>query len=211
MDIAQNRQYDFARIFTKAMHELSGPPAATWPRLVDLSRNKVMLDIGGGSGAHSSGAASIWPELQAVVFELAPVCLEARVYIGCHDSHHRVSTHAGDMWKDPFPPADLHFYSWVYYAYPLDKRRFLTRKSFESLPSGGRIIIHEMLYHDQRTETGDGVGEPLSLLLSKEGLAFEQELSRILLEAGFVDVESMPSRGDWGIVTGRKDSYSDSQ
>jgi hypothetical protein len=38
------------------MHSASIGPAMVWPRKVDLAKNLIMLDIGGGSGAHSIGA-----------------------------------------------------------------------------------------------------------------------------------------------------------
>jgi hypothetical protein len=37
------------------------------------------------------------------------------------------------MWQDPFPPAEVHFYSQIYHDWPPERCRLLTRKSFESL------------------------------------------------------------------------------
>jgi hypothetical protein len=54
---------EHAADFTRAMHSASIGPAMVWPRKVDLAKNRVMLDIGGGSGAHSIGAVTLRPKL----------------------------------------------------------------------------------------------------------------------------------------------------
>jgi hypothetical protein len=56
-----------ARVFTRAMHSQSIAPAMAWPKRLDLSNHKMMLDIAGGSGAHAIGALQNWPNLKATV------------------------------------------------------------------------------------------------------------------------------------------------
>ena len=99
----------------------------------DWFRICLLLDVGGGSGAHALGAVLRWPHLQAVVFDIPPVCEVAEEVIACHGLQQRVSTQAGDMWEDAFPAADLHFYSQMYHGWALQKCQFLTQKSFASL------------------------------------------------------------------------------
>ena len=61
---------DRVRSYTRAMHGTSMAAALAWPERVDLSGHRLMLDIGGGSGAHAIGAAQQWAKLQVVVFDL---------------------------------------------------------------------------------------------------------------------------------------------
>lgn len=204
MGNANDEQMKFARIFTKAMHELSSPPAVAWPQLVDLSECEMMLDIGGGSGAHCIGAIKRWPHLRAIIFEVPSVCSAALDYISGLGLQNRIQTHAGDMWQDPYPAADVHFYSWVYYAYPCERRRLLTRKSFQSLEPGGRLILHEMLYQGEAPDSPGESVESYANLLSIEGKRFGQALWQLLEEAGFENIETIPTVGQWSIVTGRK-------
>src|SRR5215470_950116 len=72
---------DRVRTYTRAMHGVSMGAALAWPQRVDLSGHRVMLDIGGGSGAHAIGAAQQWAKLRIVVFDLAPVCSLADEFI----------------------------------------------------------------------------------------------------------------------------------
>jgi hypothetical protein len=144
-------QQALAQGFTRMMHSISIGPALVWPDAFELSTHRVMLDVGGGSGAHAIGAATRWPNLQVVVLDLAAVCEIADEFIAAAGLTDRIKTNAGDMWDDPFPTADVHLYSNIFHDWPSEKARFLAEKSFASLPSGGRIVVHEVLYNDDKT------------------------------------------------------------
>src|SRR5262245_43493894 len=58
---SHEEQADLARAFTRAMHGSSMSPALAWPDIIDLSGHRLLLDVGGGSGAHCIGAALRWP------------------------------------------------------------------------------------------------------------------------------------------------------
>jgi hypothetical protein len=72
------------------------------------------------------------------------------------------------------------------------------------LEPGGRIIIHEMLYSDENTGPLAAVASSLATLLFTEGQKLGKELSVMLTEGGFTDIEVKPTFGYWSIVTGRK-------
>jgi hypothetical protein len=202
---SHEEQANLMRAFTHGMHSMSSGPALAWPEALDLSRHKVMLDIGGGSGVHSIGAVRRWPNLQAIVFDLAPVCEVAKEFVARHSLQSRITTHVGDMQQDLFPSADLHFYSSIYCDWPSETGRLLTRKSFASLESGGRLIIHDVLYNDDKTGPFSTAAFNTVMLLWVEGEARSgRELSTMLTEAGFTDIEVKPTFGYWSIVTGRK-------
>ncbi len=202
---SHEEQAEKARAFTYAMHGHSMGPALALPKLIDLSEHRLLLDIGGGSGAHAIGAALEWSNLKAVVLDLPPVCEVAHELITRYDLQSRLQTEVIDLWSDPFPIADLHFYSDIYHDWSPEKCRFLTQKSFESLESGGRIILHEMLYDDQKTGPYPTAAYNMAMLLWTEGQQFSgHELSVMLTEVGFTNVEVTPSRGYWSLITGRK-------
>jgi hypothetical protein len=198
-------QADLARTFTRAMHGYSMGAALAWPEMLDLSAHQQMLDIGGGSGAHSIGAVMKWPNLQAIIFDLAPVCEIAQEFVSGYTLQSRIQMQVGDMWHDPFPAADLHFYSNIYHDWPLEKARFLSKKSFESLTPEGRIIVHEMLYDDDKTGPFTVAAFNLMMLFATEGEQYSgRELAALLKETGFTDIAVKPTFGYWSIVTGRK-------
>ncbi|MBI5666061.1 MAG: methyltransferase [Nitrospirae bacterium] len=203
--ITNEAQSERARAFTRMMHSHSMGPALAWPNAIDLSAHKVMLDIGGGSGAHSIGAALRWPSLSGLLLDLAPVCEVADEYIASFGLNERISTCPSDIWTGPFPKADLHFYSDIYHDFTPEKCRFLTAKSFAALDPGGRIIIHEMLFNDDKAGPFAVAGYNVSMLLWTEGQQFSgTELSTMLREAGFAEIQVTPTFGYWHIVSGVK-------
>jgi len=133
------------------------------------------------------------------------VCEVADEYIAHHGLQQRIRTMVTDLWQEPFPPADVHFYSNIYHDWPPEKCQLLTRKSFESLQPGGRLIIHEMLYNNEKTGPSAVASVAIAMLLSTEGQQFSgRELAAMLVEAGFMDIEVRPTFGYWSIITGRK-------
>jgi len=194
-----------AETFTRAMHSRSMAAALAWPRLIDLSANRVMLDIAGGSGAHSIGAAHAWPNLNCVVYDIKQICVLAEQYVKSEGLSERIGTQPGNMWQEPLPSADLHFYSNVYHDWPHEKCSFLTRKSFDALPKGGRLVVHEMLYDDDKKGPLETAIYSITMLLWTEGRQYSgRELSEMMSDAGFREIEVKRSFGLWSIVTGIK-------
>lgn len=201
-----DRHAERAAAFTRWMHSTSIVPALHWPDSIDLSKHRRMLDIGGGSGAHAIGAVLRWPKLQARVFDLAPVCEVAREYISRQGLAERIGTVAGDLWKDPFPEADLHFYSLIHHGFSRERCQEFTNKSFRSLPSKGRIIAHGILFNDDRTGPFSAAAiNVMMAMLHNEGREYSgAEIAAMLTEAGFEKVEQIRTVGDWRIVTAVK-------
>jgi len=202
---SHEEQHELARKFTRTMHSASMAPATVWPGKVGLSKHRIMLDVAGGSGAHSIGAVHRWPKLNAIVFDTAPVCEVASEIVANYKLQARVATQVGDMWTDPFPSADLHFYSMIFHDWPAEKCRLLARKSFDALDPGGRIIVHEMLFNRDRSGPFPVAATNIVMLLWTEGEQYSGgEISSMLREAGFAKIEVKPTFGYWSIVTGVK-------
>jgi hypothetical protein len=202
---SHEEQAALARAFTRAMHGHSMSAALAWPSRMDLSECRLMLDVGGGSAAHAIGAAQRWPDLRAIVLDIAPVCEVALEFIAQHGLQGRIATQVGDIWTDPFPAADLHFYSDIYHDWPPEKCRFLTRKSFESLAHGGRLLIHEIVFDDDKAGPFAAAAYNVAMLLNTEGQQYSgRELAAMLKEAGFTDIELTATFGYWSMVSGRK-------
>jgi hypothetical protein len=207
-DLFETHRHDDAQAlqFTRWMHSVSVGPAGAWPDAIDLSEVGRLLDIAGGSGAHAIGAARRWPQLEAVVLDLPNVCAMADEYLQDANLDGRARTQAVDMWRDPYPDADAHFYSQVFHDWSPVECRTLAAKSLAALPSGGRIIVHELLYDDDKRgpQRAASVNLMMSMLYARGRQYSGAELATLLGDVGFVDVRWQRTYGYWGVVVGRK-------
>jgi hypothetical protein len=194
-----------ARAFTKMMHGHSMAAARAWPEKIDLSGHARLLDLGGGSGAHAIGAALRWPHLEAVVLDLPSVCASAEEYVDRYGLRDRVRVAPADFWRDAWPEADVHFFSDVFHNWTAAECRLLARRSFDQLPRGGSIAIHEMLLDDDGTGPFTVAASSLAMLAWCGGQQYTAaELAEMLADAGFDSIAAVPSFGYWSLVTGRK-------
>lgn len=195
-----------AKTFTRTMHSKSMASATSWPEIIDLSRSSTLLDIGGGSGAHSIGALLHWSHLKAIIYDRPFVCEVAQEFIAQYTLEDRIHLHTGDMWNDALCDADIHFYSDIFHDWPQDKCLFLAQKSFNALPPGGKIILHEMLFTDDKTAPYTVAAYNMKMLQWTEGQQFSgQELTSLLENAGFHNVRiDATGFGLWSLITADK-------
>ena len=202
---SHEEQVELLHRFTCGMHSMSMASALYWPDILDFSQHKIMLDIGGSSGAHSIGAVLKLPDLQALILDFSQVCEVAEGYIAQYGLQTRVRTHESNIWCDHWPAADLHFFSNIYHDWPPEKGHFLTAKSFENLEPGGRIVIHEMLYDDEKKGPFAPAAFSMMMMGWTEGKQYSGlELSAMLKEIGFEDIQIHRAFGYYSIVTGLK-------
>ncbi len=202
---SHEKQIETAKSFTRAMHSSSMAPALAWPKHVDLSNSKIFLDIGGGSGAHIIGVLSNFKNLNAINFEIPPVCEVSDEFLNIYALGDRASSHPGDFWKDEYPESDIHFYSQIFHDWPIDKCKFLSNKSFESLPSKGKVLIHEILFNDEKTGPLVAAAGSVAMLNWTEGKQYSgKEITEILKDSGFLNISIINTFGYWSLIVAEK-------
>jgi len=197
---------EFAAQFTAAMDCRGVYLAQAVAKSLDLSRRRRVLDIAGGSGIYACSLVTHHPPLSATVFEKPPVDgISARAIAsrGCSD---RVSVVAGDMLVDRLPAdADAHLWSNVLHDWDEPVVRQLIAKSFDALPLGGLVVIHDAFLNAAKNGPLHVAEYSVLLMHSSEGRCYStREMERYLTAAGFRDVAYRDTAAERGIMTATK-------
>jgi SAM-dependent methyltransferase len=197
---------DFAETFTAAMDSRGAYLAPLMAKVLDCRNHRRLLDIAGGSGIYACAVVSEYPHLEAAVLEKPPVDRVAYAAISKRGLTERVSVIAGDMFNDVLPPDfDVHLYSHVLHDWNERTVQTLLQKSFEALPPGGLVAIHDA--HLQADKTGPlAVAEySVLLMLSTPGKCYSVGEMQSMLEAiGFTEVKYLPTTADRSLILARK-------
>jgi len=197
-----------AREIAARMHSHSMAAAVAAARNYDFTGVQRILDVGGGSGCFMIAMAQAHPSLRCTVMELPTMCEVAQHYIREGDVADRVDTAAVDMFRQPWPRGyDAVFFSNIWHDWNFRTCKWLAERSFEILPAGGRIMLHEMLLNDGGAGPVTAAAFSMLMLLATQGQQFTfGELKDILESAGFKDVEARQHHTYYSIVTGYKRS-----
>ena len=203
---AGNVSLDQARDVAARMHSHSLPAAIGAACNYDFKAIRRVLDVGGGSGCFMIAMAQEHPHLRCTIMELQAMCEVAESYIKAGDVADRVDTTAVDMFRQPWPQGyDAVFFSNVWHDWNFQTCKWLASRSFEALPSGGRIMLHEMLLDDDGAGPATAAAFSMLMLLATQGQQFTfGELKTILEGASFTGIEAFPTYGYYSITTGYK-------
>ena len=197
-----------ARRYHAATYSIGMGAARLFSRSVNLSGRKLMLDLGGGSGAYSIVATRNFPGLKAIVLDLPPVVVVAREYIAANDASERVSAVAGDFTTSDFPRGvDVVVMASNLPQYEPALIRLVVAKSFAALAPGGEMhLIGETLHDDRKGPLSAALWGLNEAVQGSTGLAHtESEVKGYLQGAGFSEVVVHPFvPGVLSRVAGRK-------
>jgi len=197
---------EFASQFTAAMDSRGVYLAQAAAKTIDLSRRQCVLDIAGGSGIYACSFVTHDTHLSATVFEKPPVdriAARAIANRGCSD---RVNVVAGDMLLDPLPAgADVHLWSNVLHDWDEPVVRQLIGKSYESLPPGGLVVIHDAFLNAAKNGPLHVAEYSVLLMHASEGRCYStREMGQYLTDAGFRDVAYRDTAAARSVMTAAK-------
>ena len=195
---------DFARQFTAAMDCRGLYLGRAVARAVDLSRQRRLLDIAGGSGIYACCVVEHNANLLATVLEKAPVDAVASRAIADRGFNERVTVHTADMFAEPFPAGhDVHLFSNVIHDWDVPQVNALVRSSAAALPAGGLILIHDAHLNDDKSGPLPVAAYSSLLMHSSEGRCYGvSEMREFLSDAGFADIRFVPTVADRSVVVG---------
>jgi len=183
-----------ARHLTLALVGRAKTAAPLLAQRVELPGARVLLDVAGGSGIYSFAFLLSYPALRAVVLDRPEVLKVTAELAEAYGVAERVECRPGDMFRDEFPGADVVLLSNVLHDWDVPECRKLIERSARTLPSGGRLLIHDVFLNDAL----DGP-LPLALFSAQlfcmtEGRVYSAaEYRAWLRQAGFTAGEIIPS------------------
>jgi precorrin-6B methylase 2 len=199
---------DLEKIFQDAMEEISVQANTSFARLVDLSHIKHLVDVGGGNGANIIELARKNPTLRASVFDSATVCQIARENFKKAGLADRLSAVPGNCFMDPFPKGvDGIMFAHFFTIWTEEKDRLLLKKCYDALPSGGSVILFNMMQSDNEDgPLSAAIGSPYFLTLATgEGMLYTwSEYEAWMKDCGFRNITRQELPKDHGVIMGRK-------
>jgi predicted nicotinamide N-methyase len=173
---------------------------------VDLSATQRLLDVGAGSGCFSIAFAQANPKLHCTIMDLPSMCEIATGYTRAAGVEARVDTRAVDMFRQDWPHGyDAILFSNIFHDWDFETCKALAARAYSALPSGGRILLHEMLLDDSHDGPPTATAFSLYMLLGTKGQQFTAaELARIVTEAGFTNPRVIPCHGYFSVLSAEK-------
>ncbi|WP_405859827.1 methyltransferase [Streptomyces sp. NBC_00090] len=191
--------------FLNAMWGLSHHVSHELAALADLSDSRQLIDVGGASGPFSVAALHAFPQLRSTVFDLPQVGPHLAARATEHELGDRLDFAAGDFFAEPLPAGDCFAFGYILSDWDDETCAALLRKAYEACLPGGRVLIMERLFDDDR-------GGPLATAVMNLSMHVETqgrhrtaaEYLDLLRQAGFVDGTVRRSSGEKHLITGRR-------
>jgi SAM-dependent methyltransferase len=199
------RDEEWLTSFIAAMHSRGVPQSKEVADLLDFSKIRSMLDVGGGSGAFVFEFIRRCSEAKAVVFDLPAVVPITQEYIRKAGLENVIKTLPGDYLTDDFGSGyDLVFVSAVIHINLPEENKLLINKCSEALNPQGQLVILDHFMNDDRTEPIMGAIFALNMLVgTQHGDTYtENEVRSWMLDAGLKDISRKETKQKSSLMFG---------
>ncbi len=195
-----------ATFLTQVMHSHSFPAAVGVARWGDFSGVQQLLDVGGGSGCFCIALAMRYPDMTFTILELPAVCTLAEQYIAQYNLQDRIDVLPADMFTDPWPSGhDAVLFSNIFHDWDIPHCLTLCQKSFNVLPPGGRIYLHEILLTDTKDNPCAAASYSLAVSLFYGNKLFTaHQLEELLQTCNYEDITMVHPSSYYSLISGRK-------
>ncbi|MFE9393982.1 methyltransferase [Streptomyces flavidovirens] len=194
--------------FWDGLFAFSTLTARQMARAVDLSGVRRIMDVGGGAGATLIELCRQHPHLSGTVVDLPHVCALAQERIDAAGMTGRITTAAADFFADPLPSGhDAVLLSMILHDWDENQNRKLLASCLDTLPSGGTVLISELLVDDDKSGPVDAALMSMNMLVGTWGRNYTgAEYADWLRDAGCDRVRTVrfDSPGANGVVMGEK-------
>jgi demethylspheroidene O-methyltransferase len=163
---------------------------------VQFAGIKHLLDVGGGTGAFLTAVGQAHADIKLKLFDLPAVVPEATARFAQAGLSDRTEVVPGSFRDDPLPD-DVDAISLVRVLYDHEDQTItaLLKKCFDTLPSGGQLIISEPMRGNRNpTKAGDVYFALYTLAMGTGRARSADEIVALCQAAGFQDITVLPAR-----------------
>jgi C-20 methyltransferase BchU len=157
----------------------------------DLGGVRHLIDVGGGIGDIAAMLCETHPGLQVSLINLPSAIELVQENVAARGLAGRIEPVVVDMYREPYPQGDAVLFSRILYPMNPQFCTMLLQKAYDALPSGGRVLILDMVISDPHKPNYDylthylcGVGMGFSVLDFKDHGIYPG----LLTQLGFTDV-----------------------
>lgn len=185
-----------AATYSHLMADSQGLVAADTLAAVDLRGTRVLMDVGGGTGAFLTAAGQAVPGTELVLFDLPAVVAGARARFAEAGLTDRTRIVAGSFRDDPLPAgADTISLVRVLYDHADSTVSALLSAVHAALAPGGRLVISEPMSGGSMPDASTDVYFAFYTLAMGTGRTRSaSEIAILLKTAGFSELRVYPSR-----------------
>jgi hypothetical protein len=199
------RDEQATRAFVEAMWNLSYAPSRELAELAGLRDGELLVDVGGASGSFAIAALLHRPGLRAMVFDLPPVEPYLQEAGRAHAVADRLAFLPGDFFTDDLPEGDCIAFGYILSDWTDETCLGLLRKAYAACRAGGRVLIMERLFDDDRRGPLATAVMNLEMHVETQGRhRTAAEYTDLLASAGFDNAEVLRSSREKHLVIGRK-------
>ena len=194
------------RQFLRAMTGISRGANLRIAERLPWAQYRTFVDVGTAQGDLAVQVAKANPHLNGLGFDLdqvEPIFME---YVAENQLADRVRFLSGDFFRDPIPQADVVLMGHILHDWDLEQKRVLSRKVYESLPTGGALVVYDAIIDDDRRHNAFGLLMSLNMLIETPG-GFDYtgaDCCEWMQEAGFRDTRVEHLVGPDSMVVGIK-------
>jgi hypothetical protein len=155
--------------FTAAMTGLSRAAGDAIAAKFPWRDYSSVIDIGCAQGAVPVAIATAYDHLTGGGYDLPPVEPIFNSYVAQHDLADRLRFSPGNFFADPLPSADVLIMGHILHDWDLNEKHLLLQKAYDTLPTGGALIVYEALIDDDRRHNAFGLLMSLNMLIEGPG------------------------------------------
>jgi hypothetical protein len=133
------------------------------------NKYETLCDVGTAQGCLPVQVASAHPHVRAFGFDLPALRSAFEDYAAQCNIADRLSFVGGDFFNDPLPPSDVIVLGRVLHNWDLETKKMLLTKAYQAIPTGGAVIIYDLLIDDDRRTSSAGLLSSLNMLLWTKG------------------------------------------